>query len=283
MPMLGVPSQLSRTFNSWLQRDTANNFKPLIRGRYTVYIDMHHELINCSYNTFLKDLADINLAQQVADAAFKREFNILDEFGKNQSPESIIGNYAFGFDNPFTGQLEKYAFRKTSVIDLKNLTLRQKNNQYCWLLSNAFEKFECYVKNVFEIITGQDAPRELNKILAYFSNNYPELNRNEKTNKIEIHLKVAVLLVEKLRHAIVHDQGQIKDSDVFTSKVIKQSGVNNNRVEHSEFIQQFILDGKVHIVEQPIIDGFSLPRYHDVFRYLVSYLIAYAYLTKEHT
>lgn len=244
---------------------------------------MSHELINCSYDTFLKDLADINLAQQVANAAFKREFNIIEKFVENEAPEAIIGNYAFGFDNPFTGKLDKYAFRKTNAIDLKNLTLWQKNSQYCWLLSNAFEKFESYLKNVYKIITNQNAPRELNKVLAYFSNNYPELNQNEKTNKFEIHLKVAVLLVEKLRHVIVHQQGNIIDSDVFTTKVINQSGVNNNIAEHSEFIQQFILDGKVYIVEQPIIDGFFLPRYHDVFRYLVSYLIAYAYLTKEHT
>ncbi len=244
---------------------------------------MHHSSIGRSYNNLLKDLADINLIQQIANAAFKREFDILDEFEKSKSPETIVGNYAFGFDNPFSGKIEKYAFRKTSISDLKRLTLQQKNNQYCWLLSNAFEKFESYVKHSYQILTAKTAPRDLNKTLAFFSNNYPLLNESEKSNKCNIHLKIAVLLVEKLRHAIVHDQGCILDSQAFINKVIEQSGINNDRLEHEEFIQQFIFNRKVYIVEQPIVDGDSLPRYDDIFRHLVSYLLAYAYLIKEYT
>ena len=205
---------------------------------------MHHASIKLSYNDLLKDLADINLIQQVANAAFKREFDILNEFETNKSSDSVVGNYAFGFDNPFSGEVEKYAFRKTSISDLKNLTLQQKNNQYCWLLSNAFEKFESYVKCSYKVLTTEKLPRDLNKILTYFSNNFPQLNESEKRNKFNIHLKVAVLLVEKLRHAIVHEQGCILDSNVFINKVIEQSGINNDRLEHEEFIQQFIFDGR---------------------------------------
>jgi hypothetical protein len=243
---------------------------------------MHHASIELSYNELLKDLADINLIQQVANSAFKREFDILNEFEKNKSPDSVVGNYAFGFDNPFSGEVEKYAFRKTSISDLKRLTLQQKNNQYCWLLSNSFEKFENYIKGSYEDLTTKSAPRDLNKTLAYFSNNYPQLNKSEKINKYNIHLRVAVLLVEKLRHVIVHEQGYIMDSKKFINKVIEQSGINNTRLEHEEFIQQFIFDGKVYIVEQSVVDDFTLPRYHDVYRYLVSYLLAYALLIKEH-
>ena len=244
---------------------------------------MNHASIERSYNNLLKDLADINLIQQVANAAFKREFDILDEFEKSKSPNFVVGSYAFGFDNPFSGEVEKYAFRKTSLSDLKSLTLKQKNNQYCWLLSNAFEKFESYVKRSYEMLTTKTAPRDLKTTLTYFSNNYPLLNENEKSNKCNIHLKIAVLLVEKLRHAIVHEQGCILDSKAFINKVIKQSGINNDRLEHEKFIQQFIFDGKVYIIELPIVDGDLLPRYHDIYRHLVSYLLAYAYLIKEYT
>ncbi|XPF94899.1 hypothetical protein ACM9HF_02485 [Colwellia sp. RE-S-Sl-9] len=243
---------------------------------------MHHASIKSSYNDLLKDLADINLIQQVANAAFKREFDILNEFEKNKSPDSVVGNYAFGFDNPFSGKVEKYEFRKTSISDLKSLTMQQKNNQYCWLLANAFEKFESYVNYSYEVLTTKTAPRKLNKVLAYFSENYPQLNESEKRNKFKIHLKIAVILVEKLRHSIVHMQGCILEPNAFINKVIEESGINNDRLEHEDFIQQFIFNGKVYIVEQPIIDNDLLPRYHDIYRYLVSYLLAYAFLIKEH-
>lgn len=84
--------------------------------------------------------------------------------------------------------------------------------------------------------------------------------------------------MEKLRHAIVHNQGKIEDLEIFTNKVINDSGINNNRNEHELFISQFFIENRVTLLESPIADGCLLQRYHNVYRHVASYLLSYAYL-----
>ncbi|HCS63917.1 MAG TPA: hypothetical protein DIW64_07395 [Cellvibrio sp.] len=238
------------------------------------------DIIREKYQKLREDFAELNLLQRVVNDAFKREFEVLAEHEKSNDPSKIVSHEAFGFDNPFSGRLEKYAFRKTTIKTLKEITVSHKNTQYCWLIADAFEKFEKYLKFVYERLTTRKE-RDLKKILSYFSNNYDSLKKNEETNAFEVNLKIAVLLVEKLRHAIVHNQGKIEDLEIFTNKVINDSGINNNRDEHELFISQFFIENRVTLLESPIADGLLLQRYHNVYRHVASYLLSYAYLVNE--
>jgi hypothetical protein len=241
-----------------------------------------NDLIKEQYHKVREDFAELNLLQRVVDDAFKREFEVLAEHEKNNDPAQIISHEAFGFYNPFSGKLEKYAFRKTTIKRLKEITAFHKNTQYCWLIASAFESFEKFLKFVHEKLTSTKE-RDLKKILSYFSNNYIFLKKNEETNEFGVNLKIAVLLVEKLRHVIVHNQGVTEDLELFTNKVINDSGINNNRNEHELFIKQFFIDNRVVLLESPIEDDCLLQRYHNVYRHVTSYLLSYAYLVNQVT
>jgi hypothetical protein len=243
---------------------------------------VNEDVIVEKYTKLKEHFAEINLLQRVVNNAFKREFDILKEYEKNNDPASIISHDAFIFDNPFSGKLEKYAVRKTSLEALTKMTVWHKNNQYCWLVVNAYEKFEQFIRFAYEHLT-QNKEIYFNKILYHFSNNYEHIKKKEKNNHFNVHLKVAVLMVEKLRHKIVHAQGVIENAEEFTEEIIKCSGVNNNKNEHKLFINQFIIENKVFLLEEPILDNGNLQRHYDVYRHIVSYMFAYACLVVEAT
>lgn len=242
--------------------------------------------IKVKYDKMLENLAELNLLQRVVDQAFKRELETIEKYREDTRADGVISHDAFMFKNPLTGQLEKYAFKKTTIEDLKEITIWHKNSQYCWLLMSAYEKFEAFLKDSYYNLTNENEPRKLNKILYYFSENFPEFKKHESDNPLGIHLRIAVNLVEKMRHAIVHEQGVVLDVNKFSDKIIKDSGINNDKAYHKEFASQFIVKNKVFIIEVPANYDARLKRfgvYHDQYRCLVSFLIAYAYLVVTDT
>jgi len=241
---------------------------------------MQKNVIDSQYQKLLENLADLNQLKQVVNHAFKREFEVLERYSNSQESEEIVSREAFGFDNPFTGKLEKYAFRTSTIEDLKLLTYWHKNSQYCWLLMSAYEKFEKFLVSSYFEATGKSS-RILNPMLLYFSDSFSSIKTREAKNEFDINLRVAVHLVEKMRHAIAHDQGLVPDATEFTRKVIGQSGIGNDRGLHEEFVSQFIFENKVFILEVPANNHTILKTFHDQYRILVSYLISYAYLVKD--
>lgn len=165
---------------------------------------------------------------------------------------------------------------------MKKLTLWHKNSQYCWLLTQAYDWFEKFIFSSHKLVLGKQPKKQaLNYSLSFFSSTYKRVKESEEINASGIHLKIAVLMIEQLRHQIVHAQGCVNDFDEFSEKIISKSGISNNNPEHREFFRQFVLDDKVYLLERPIKDGYNLPRYHDTYTHLVSYLIGYAGLVKD--
>lgn len=241
---------------------------------------MQSSVIDSQYHELLENLADLNQLKQVANHAFKREFEALEHYNGLQESEEIVSREAFGFDNPFTGKLEKYAFRTATIDELKLLTYWHKNSQYCWLLMNAYEKFEKFLSSSYLEATGK-CSRSLNPMLSYFSDSFSGIKARETKNAFGINLRVAVHLVEKMRHAIAHEQGLVPEPAEFASKVIRQSGIGNDRGLHEEFVLQFVFENKIFILEVPANNHPILKTFHDQYRILVSYLISYAYLVKD--
>ncbi len=90
-----------------------------------------NNLVSKHYTVFCESFADLNLMQRVIHSSFKREFEVLSEHEKRNGPSDIMSTDAFFFQNPFSGNTEKYAFRKTSIRKLIELTAIHKNTQYC--------------------------------------------------------------------------------------------------------------------------------------------------------
>ncbi|ODP98199.1 hypothetical protein [Salinivibrio sp. SS2] len=243
---------------------------------------MSYELLAKNHEDLLGHMADIALMQRVIKNSFQREFDLLNEYELKNSPSEIISHDAFGSHDLVSGKLKKYAFCQTSIAELKKLTLWHKNSQYCWLLVQAYEWFEKFIFDSHKLILReQPKTKALNCSLSFFSSTYTRVKEYEKKNASGIHLKIAVLMIEQLRHQIVHAQGCVNDFDDFSEKIISKSGINNDKPEHRKFFRQFILDNKVYLLERPINDGHYPPRYHDTYTHLVSYLIGYAGLIKE--
>lgn len=243
---------------------------------------MQKSMIESHYKELLENLADLNQVKQIVNDSFKREFEVLDGYSNSQESDEVISMNAFVFDNPFTGELKKYAFRTTTIEDLKLLTYWHKNSQYCWLLMSAYEKFEAFLVASYFEVTGKRS-RTLNPMLIYFSDSFSSIKSREAKNYFGINLRVALHLVEKMRHAIAHAQGSVPDATLFTSKVIRQSGIGNDRGVHEKFVSQFIYEGKVFILEVPANNHPLFKTFHDQYRILVNYLISYAYLVKDAT
>ena len=239
---------------------------------------MSHTKIQAEYDEMLEGLAELNSLQRVANNAFKREFSVIDSYYEDNQVDKIISRDAFGFKNPFTGKTEKYAFKNITIDDLRKTTIWHKNNQYCWLLMSAYEKFEIFLKNSFLILKNDGETRNIQPIRLYFTDTYPEFKKSEARNKFGIHLRVAVTLVEKMRHVIAHQQCNVPDIKEFVKRVIDDSGINNDKSDHEEFVSQFIVENKVFILETPANNDKLLPVHHDLYTNLVSYLISYAYL-----
>ncbi|WP_394182723.1 hypothetical protein [Marinomonas posidonica] len=123
---------------------------------------MRNQIISSLYKEFLEGLADLNQIQQIVNRAFEREFTTLENYNDSTKTIDIVTQEAYAFDNPFTGKLEKYAFRDTTIENLKQLTFWHKNSQYCWLLMSAYEKFESFIKSAYKELTGED-PSDLKK------------------------------------------------------------------------------------------------------------------------
>lgn len=243
---------------------------------------MSYERIAEYHEALLENLASNALMQRVINNSFKREFDLLNAYELTNSPSEIMSHDAFGAHDLFTGEKKKYAFRQTSIAELKKLTWWHKNSQYCWLLAQTYEWFEKFVFESHELLLG--SPRKKNTLshsLAYFSSTYPKIKQSEEINASGIHLKIAVLMIEQMRHHIVHAQGYVHNVDAFSEKIIKNSGINNSKHKNKEFFLQFIIDSRIYLLERPIIDDSKLPRYQDVYTHLVSYLIGYSELIKK--
>lgn len=244
---------------------------------------MSKQQINEEYEQFLNHMSDLALRQRVIHSSFKREFEILAKF-KNDSASEIVSCDALGFMNLFTGKFERYTSRKTSYSELENETIRQKNNQYCWLVVDAYERFESLIFKIHELLIGESLPkknRELKKTLCYFSYTYSSVSKAEKTNFSGVNLKIALLMVEKFRHKVVHSQGVIDDEKVFIDKILHDSGINNDKDLHVRFIKQFICDGRVNILERSIQSDSIVSMYHDVYTNIASYLVGYSKLVVD--
>lgn len=240
--------------------------------------------MNSLYENLLSSFADLNQMKQIVNNAFKREFDAIDQYGHSAVLGDVVSREAFLFNNPFSGRREKYASRTTTIEELKKLTFWHKNSQYCWLLMSAYEKFEQHLKLVYiedSQIIRQNKKLDLNRMLCHFSEKYSSIKQRESKNDSGLNLRILIHLIEKMRHAIAHNQGLVPDSNKFFQKIRKDCGIAINCNSYDEFFSQFIVDGKIYILEVPIKSDSRLNLYCDQYTRLVSYLIAYAYLIKD--
>ena len=129
------------------------------------------------------------------------------------------------------------------------------------------------------------APRS---ILSSFRQSFPLLQRFEVDNKLEVNLVLAIILVEKLRHIIVHNGGMTKSKEAFIVLVAKEAGLLNNgnfAPQSRELIEQFFgadkYENLVALLEIQVRPELPFESYVCRFGILVNYLMSYGFLLFE--
>ena len=108
-------------------------------------------------------------------------------------------------------------------------------------------------------------------------------------NALKIDLKLAVTLIEKLRHIIVHNGGIVGNRVSFINRVLKDAGLFNNgnyKQEYKEFIEQFFgsnsFQNNISLLEIRHNQDTVFDVHVNIFDMLSGYLLAYSYeLFKE--
>ncbi len=276
------------------------------------------------FEAFSDRLAEIELLRRAGKDVAAREFKKYLELAQEaeRHPDLVLlysSVHAMHFYDAQTGEATVYGNRKLSAEDRVRLTGEKKNREYCWLLVEAYEEFEDYIERVYAFLGRRDTeawplgdfgnvrlseleskdfgwyleavkrkhrqgPKE---ILKRLRNMYPDLEAAERKNQLGVNLRIALELIESLRHKIVHARGEVADLEEFTKGLLEHCGLWNNgkpNKDHRTFVQRYFRPrgDEVFIVTllevRAVPDEIPLEITYDVFGELIGYLLAYAVL-----
>lgn len=278
------------------------------------------------YDEYTEKISQIQLYQRTVKENTEREHaaiiedaqNFLKKYPDKEEFLSSIHNMYFYRAND--GKIQSYG-QKISDTKQRELNLiLHKNKQYLWLLAEAYEEFEDFLEKVYAYVGYTDRALWLLKdfcsitlselegkdynwfleqsknkkdvpksILNFFSNNFQPIKSIEQSNALKINLRLAVILIEKLRHVIVHNGGIVGNRVSFIKQVLKDAGLFNNgnyRQEYKKFIEQFFgsnsFQNHISLLEIKRNQYTVFDVHVNIFDMLSGYLLAYSYeLFKE--
>ncbi len=258
---------------------------------------------------FFDDIAVVQHYQRLSESVFKQTVKELIE-QKNQleqldaETKEVFDNSlsVYSIYNPYTGIIQPYSVKKTSIAERVNQLHLFKNRQYQWLLVEAYELFEDFVLSIYDIAGGcdiklrmaKDRANELDKkelkkkvhqIMNHFRMELPELKAIEHENKIQKNLRLYINIIEKFRHIVVHKNGRTENAELVIEQILKSSCLfsdNEREPEARAIVSSYIgkggdIDGLLVLVEKPIFEfgGFSMHvnRHEDLVNVLLSYAL----------
>jgi hypothetical protein len=77
----------------------------------------------------------------------------------------------------------------------------------------------------------------------------PGVRALEKDNAHEIDYMVALLMIERMRHVIVHNRGRVKGRDEFATAILSDAGMlsaGKPKAEDAAFVGQYFGDGRLN-------------------------------------
>lgn len=276
------------------------------------------------FEAYSTKMTQIYLYQRAMQELAKKEFQKLYEYENSlkKKPEMLEMPYSHHnmyFRTARDGTYQFFGSKKSSVKERRLSMVLHKNKQYQWLLAEAYEGFEDYIEDLyacagfknndfwplhdygnitlseikskpfewfqFQAKKKKDRPAS---IINRFRESIPNLAAVEAKNGLETNLRLAITLVEFLRHIIVHKGGNVSDKDEFIKEVLQKSGLYNNgnyESSHLNLINAFFGDREyentILLLEIPNNPEIPLDTYINVFEVLSNYLMAYAHLVQE--
>ena len=274
------------------------------------------------YDSFCEKMTQIHLYQRAMDRISKKELTELFEYKKtaeeNDIPENMTSSYhSMVFPVAKDGSYRTIGSQRNSIEDRKNLIFFHKNKQYRWLLAEAYEEFELFLKKVYAYAGYKDTNfwplsdfgnislndlrnqnfswfifrtksiRSLKDLLNRFRKQLPNIQKIENDNYFNINLRFAVILVEHLRHTIVHNSGTVLDKSLFIEKVLKEAGLYNNGSIDSlylEFINNFFGNDEYEnsiVILEVVVDSIPIETRISKFGHLTNFTTSYAHMIYE--
>ena len=207
-----------------------------------------------------------------------------------------------------------YATRSRSGEQIRDDMVVYLNKQNQWILAEAYELFKDFIDAVYavgeELQPGLWKPCQLSRIanpslskptfqslldaasdanatgdcstkLNRFRLTFPTLRLAELASPLASDPKLMIVLIELLRHVIVHNGGRVKSKDSFISRLQRKTGTLNNGVPSQSLVadvESYLgeRDGLTHVV---LLDGrpSDLPfGYTSRIGQLTNILLAYA-------
>lgn len=276
------------------------------------------------FDVYSTKMTQIYLYQKAMQELSKKELQKLYEIEESlkDKPETLemsSSQHNMFFRSARDGAHKFFGSKKSSIEDRRHSLVLHKNKQYQWLLAEAYEEFEDYLEDLYACVGFKNndfwplrdfggitlseieskpfewfqaqAKKKKDKpasIINRFRECLPNIASLEVNNGLEINLRLAIKLVEFLRHVIVHKGGNVSDKDEFIKQVLQKSGLYNNGSydeSHLDFINLFFGTGEykntIRLLEVPTEPQIPLDTYINVFQVLSNYLMAYAHLVYE--
>jgi hypothetical protein len=230
------------------------------------------------FNNYSDKIAQLHLYQRAMKELATAEIKKLNEYAVSFSDKPEILELSSSYNNMYfyaarDGEAKLYAHKKSSVEDRIESVYLHKNKQYQWLLAEIYEVYEDFLEEIYAYIGSKDNSlwplidfgnvrlSDLkNKDFEYYltqakkkddiphsilnsiRQSFPDYYKLETENKLNKNIRLLIVLVEKLRHIIVHCGGVVKDKKEFIELVIRKAGFFNDgkyKKEYYDFIEGF--------------------------------------------
>lgn len=220
------------------------------------------EIIREPFNVFSAKLTDINFYKSFIESKVKdlKEKNLEQQKIKSniQIDNYFIHSSNYTCYSPYDGIIRVLG-NKADTVESRMQTIEYHYSKQCqWLLVEAYEDYERYLKNLYayigyidnsfwrasdfgnisiDEIQGKDIlwfrnhhNKKTNEILKQIRKKIPEIVNTEKItgNELRVPLNLTTIIIEQLRHLIVHSNGITENKREFIEKIIKKSGLFRN-------------------------------------------------------
>lgn len=277
------------------------------------------------FEDYTSKTAQLHLYQRAIKENSKRELQNLEKYSKAIEENPFLKEHSSSLHNMFfydakNGEIRLFAHKKITLEETRNAVFIHKNKQYQWLLVEAYEEFMIFIEGAYAFAGYTDkniwpladfgninlAELENKKIDWFFSQVknkkekpqsifnrfkkvFPEIEKLEVSNGVKINFRFVIVLIEHLRHIIVHKGGVVSDKNKFIDDVLKKSGLHNNGkpdVKDVDFINSFFgkavaYQNTVVLLEVRIHQNEPIDFHINIFDMLSGYLVSYAYMVLE--
>lgn len=218
--------------------------------------------------------------------------------------------YFFHFNSPSTGAPLSLKGKRFDLAAQLELNTIQKLKVYQWLLVEAYEAIENFIEKAYAYCGLKELKlweqpkkwqhgrsQEINHYLGVklkgtpyvqlnaFRNELPHFARYESENPNQVNYRVVFVLVEKLRHFIVHNEGYGQDFDKLMSRIRGELPDVDPKKLKDYVDSYFILHGErylIDLLELPVEDpSFPIGAYNDEMLGFFRSIMEYAALIAE--